>query len=150
MDYLRTGRVGSDAFGTKGTRYREEFSKLLGSTSVNTSTGVPVLLSTAGVSQFQQIFALASNGTRFGQFASSALTSGLFDYSKAQFGQSTSNPFANGLMYPNLSGFSPFQNPSFFGAGGGVDFSRLQPYPGQIQGLGLQTAQMNLGTTHIS
>lgn len=149
LDYLRTGRVGSDAFGTKGTRYREEFSKLLGSASVNTTTGVPVSLSTAGVSQFQQIFALASNGTRFGQFASSALTSGLFDYSNAQFGQFASNPFANGLMYPNVSGFSPFQNPSVFSAGA-VDFSRLQPYPGQIQGLGLQTAQMNLGTAQIS
>ena len=149
MDYLRTGRVGTDAFGTKGTRFSDEYRNLLGSTSVSTTTGVPVLLSTAGVSQFQQIFALASNGTRFGQFASSALTSGLFDYSKAQFGQSTSNPFANGLMYPNVSGFSPFQNPSVFGAGA-VDFSRLQPYPGQIQGLGLQTAQMNLGTAQIS
>ena len=51
-------------------------------------------------------------------------------------------------MYPNVSGFSPFQNPSFFGAGG-VDFSRLKPYPGQIQGLGLQTAQINLGTAQI-
>lgn len=148
LNYLRTGRVGSDAFGTKGTRYREEFSKLLGSTSVSTTTGVPVSLSTAGVSQFQQIFALASNGTKFRQF-SSALTSGLFDYSNAQFGQSASNPFANGLMYPNVSGFSPFQNPSVFSAGA-VDFSRLQPYPGQIQGLGLQTAQMNLGTAQIS
>jgi len=113
----------------------------------NTTTGVPVSLSTTGVSQFQRIFALA-NGFKFPQFNPSELTAGQFDYSNAQTGLFATNRFANGLTYPDFSGYSPFQNPSIFG-GGGVDFSRLQPYPGQIQGLGFQAAQMNLGTAQI-
>ena len=62
------------------------------------------------------------NRTKFQQFTSSALTPGLFDYSKATFEKFATQQFVNKLLYPNVSGFSPFQNPSFFGAGG-VDFS---------------------------
>ena len=113
---------------------------------VDSTNGVPVSLAARGVSQVQQLFALAQGSNRFTPF--NQATSQI-DLASLETGLFSTNAFDQ-LRYGGFSGYAPFRNPSMFGQYGDVSFAGLAPYPQQIMGVGLQTAQTNLQTSQFS
>ena len=113
---------------------------------VDSTNGVPVSLAARGVSQVQQLFALAQGSSRFTPF--NQATSQI-DLANLETGLFSTSAFDQ-LRYGGFSGYAPFRNPSMFGQYGDVSFAGLAPYPQQIMGVGLQTAQTNLQTSQFS
>ena len=113
---------------------------------VDSTNGVPVSLAARGVSQVQQLFALAQGSNRFTPF--NQATSQI-DLANLETGLFSTSAFDQ-LRYGGFSGYAPFRNPSMFGQYGDISFAGLTPYPQQIMGVGLQTAQTNLQTSQFS
>ena len=113
---------------------------------MDSTNGVPVSLAARGVSQVQQLFALAQGSNKFSPF--NQATSQI-DLANLETGLFSTNAFDQ-LRYGGFSGYAPFRNPSMFGQYGDVSFAGLTPYPQQIMGVGLQTAQTNLQTSQFS